>query len=172
MRQLAWASFGVTFTLDTPLLGLRLFDNRPFTAVLLALDPFQQNAAQHGQCQPGGDRPASQHLPPAQVAELLDTAKDPFTSGLNITGVIAAVIFGALAVLIATMRRTSDPRSPGRTAGNRMRRSLVMTIGQTLAQHTMRRHGRRWNRDGPPRQVAVYRNGRLVIDAARRCRRP
>jgi hypothetical protein len=29
---------------------------------------------------------------------------------LNITGVIAAVIFGALAVLIATMRRTSDPR--------------------------------------------------------------
>jgi DHA2 family multidrug resistance protein-like MFS transporter len=43
-------------------------------------------------------------------AELLHTAKDPFTSGLNITGVIAAVIFGALAVLIATMRRTSDPR--------------------------------------------------------------
>jgi hypothetical protein len=108
VRQLAWASFSVSFTLDTPLLGLRLFGNRPFT-VVLALDPCQQNAAP-ARTMPARRRSPSQHLPPAQVAELLHTAKDPFTSGLNITGVTAAVIFGALAVLIATMRRTSDPR--------------------------------------------------------------
>jgi DHA2 family multidrug resistance protein-like MFS transporter len=59
---------------------------------------------------------ASQHLPPAQAASLLHAAKDAFTAGLNITGVIGAVIFGGLAALIAAMRRTraalETPASP------------------------------------------------------------
>jgi Methyltransferase domain len=52
-----------------------------------------------------GAASASHHLPPAQAAELIRTANDAFTSGLDVTGVIAAVIFGGLAVLIATMLR-------------------------------------------------------------------
>jgi DHA2 family multidrug resistance protein-like MFS transporter len=51
---------------------------------------------------------AGQHLPPAQAADLLHTARDAFTSGVNVTGVIAGAIFGALAVLVATMRRTGE----------------------------------------------------------------
>jgi hypothetical protein len=39
---------------------------------------------------------------------LLHTADSAFTAGLAITGLIAAVIFGALAVLVATTRRTSQ----------------------------------------------------------------
>jgi DHA2 family multidrug resistance protein-like MFS transporter len=49
-----------------------------------------------------GATSASQSLPPAQAAELLHAAKDAFTSGLNLTGVIGAMIFGALALLVMT----------------------------------------------------------------------
>jgi MFS transporter, DHA2 family, multidrug resistance protein len=55
-----------------------------------------------------GATTASRHLPPVQATELLHTAKDAFTSGLTTTGVIAAIIFGALAVLIATVRPSAD----------------------------------------------------------------
>jgi DHA2 family multidrug resistance protein-like MFS transporter len=41
----------------------------------------------------------SQHLPAAQAAELLQTARDAFTSGLNVTGAVAAVLFCFVAVL-------------------------------------------------------------------------
>ena len=47
---------------------------------------------------------ASRHLPADQGAELLHTAREAFTAGLHVTGVIAAVIFAGLAVLILTMR--------------------------------------------------------------------
>jgi len=46
----------------------------------------------------------SQQLPPTQAAELVHTAKDAFTNGLNVIAVIAAVLFGGLVVLIMTMR--------------------------------------------------------------------
>jgi DHA2 family multidrug resistance protein-like MFS transporter len=46
----------------------------------------------------------SQHLPSPQATELIHTAKAAFTSGLNVVGVIAAVLFAALAILITTMR--------------------------------------------------------------------
>jgi DHA2 family multidrug resistance protein-like MFS transporter len=51
---------------------------------------------------------AGRHLPPAQAAALLHTAGDAFNAGVSIIGLIAAVTFGALAVLIATTRRTSQ----------------------------------------------------------------
>ncbi|MFI6728275.1 MFS transporter [Streptomyces atratus] len=44
------------------------------------------------------------HLPAGQGAELLHTAREAFTAGLHVTGVIAAVVFAGLAVLILTMR--------------------------------------------------------------------
>ncbi|WP_433375180.1 MFS transporter [Streptosporangium sp. CA-115845] len=47
---------------------------------------------------------ASQDLPAGQSAELLHTAREAFTAGLHVTGVVAAVIFAGLAVLILTMR--------------------------------------------------------------------
>ncbi|MCA2229400.1 MFS transporter [Nonomuraea sp. NEAU-L178] len=47
---------------------------------------------------------ASRHLPAGQGAELLHTAREAFTAALHVTGVIAAVIFAGLAVLILAMR--------------------------------------------------------------------
>ncbi|GAA1281658.1 MFS transporter [Planotetraspora silvatica] len=47
---------------------------------------------------------ASRHLPAGQGAELLHTAREAFTAGLHVIGVIAAVIFAGLAVLVLTMR--------------------------------------------------------------------
>lgn len=54
-----------------------------------------------------GATSASQSLPPAQATELLHAAKDAFTSGVNLTGVIGAVIFGALAVLVTRARQAA-----------------------------------------------------------------
>jgi DHA2 family multidrug resistance protein-like MFS transporter len=47
---------------------------------------------------------ASRHLPAGQGAELLHAAREAFTACVHVTGVIAAVIFAGLAVLILTMR--------------------------------------------------------------------
>ncbi|MGW3952272.1 MFS transporter [Streptomyces sp. NPDC004752] len=49
---------------------------------------------------------ASRHLPAGRSAELLHTAREAFTAGLHVTGVVAAVIFAGLTVLIPTMRPT------------------------------------------------------------------
>ncbi|MEV4179724.1 MFS transporter [Nonomuraea sp. NPDC049709] len=54
---------------------------------------------------------ASRHLPADQGAELLHTAREAFTAGLHVTGIVATVIFAALAVLILTMRPAS-PSTP------------------------------------------------------------
>jgi DHA2 family multidrug resistance protein-like MFS transporter len=54
---------------------------------------------------------ASQHLPAAAATALLHTAKDAFTSGLNVTGVIAAIIFAGLAVLVTVTRHGTQPDS-------------------------------------------------------------
>jgi MFS transporter, DHA2 family, multidrug resistance protein len=56
-----------------------------------------------------GAAAASTHLPAGRAAGLLDAARAAFTSGLHVTGVVAAVIFAALALLIAAAR-------PGRAA--------------------------------------------------------
>lgn len=50
---------------------------------------------------------ASQHLSGSQGAELLHTAREAFTASLHVTGVVTAVIFAGLAVLILTMRPTT-----------------------------------------------------------------
>ncbi|GAA0359454.1 MFS transporter [Actinoallomurus spadix] len=47
---------------------------------------------------------ASRHLPAGQGAELLHTAREAFTASLHVTGLVAAGIFTALAVLVLTMR--------------------------------------------------------------------
>ncbi|MGW5113951.1 MFS transporter [Streptomyces noursei] len=54
---------------------------------------------------------ASRQLPAGQGADLLHTARAAFTAGLHVTGVIAAVLFAGLAVLIVAMRPTSSPAS-------------------------------------------------------------
>ncbi|MEV5712173.1 MFS transporter [Actinoallomurus sp. NPDC052274] len=47
---------------------------------------------------------ASRHLPAGRGAELLHDARAAFTASLHVTGVVAAVIFAASAVLVLTMR--------------------------------------------------------------------
>ncbi|WP_199853198.1 MFS transporter [Plantactinospora sp. BC1] len=47
---------------------------------------------------------ASQHLPSGQGAELLHNAREAFTVSLHVTGLISAIIFAGLAVLILAMR--------------------------------------------------------------------
>ncbi|MEW1837297.1 MFS transporter [Nonomuraea angiospora] len=47
---------------------------------------------------------ASRHLPADQGAELLHAAREAFTAGLHVTGVVATVIFIGLAVLVLAMR--------------------------------------------------------------------
>ncbi|MEU6019488.1 MFS transporter [Streptomyces sp. NPDC047515] len=59
---------------------------------------------------------AGRRLPPGQGAELLRTAREAFTVGLHVTGVVAAVIFAGLAVLVLAMRpvtRTVPAALPG-----------------------------------------------------------
>ncbi|MGV9596451.1 MFS transporter [Streptosporangium sandarakinum] len=46
----------------------------------------------------------AERLPAGQGAELLDAARGAFTASLHVTGVITAVIFAGLAVLVMTMR--------------------------------------------------------------------
>jgi MFS transporter, DHA2 family, multidrug resistance protein len=47
---------------------------------------------------------ASRHLPAGQGAALLHSARQAFTTGLHVTGVVGAVLFAGLAVLVLTMR--------------------------------------------------------------------
>ncbi|GAA3424507.1 MFS transporter [Streptosporangium nondiastaticum] len=47
---------------------------------------------------------AAERLPAGQGAELLDAAREAFTESLHVTGVVTAVIFTGLAVLVLTMR--------------------------------------------------------------------
>lgn len=54
----------------------------------------------------------SRHLPADQGAELLHAAREAFTAGLHVTGVVAAVIFAGTAVLILTMRRPATRTTP------------------------------------------------------------
>jgi DHA2 family multidrug resistance protein-like MFS transporter len=49
------------------------------------------------------------HLPTGEGAELLHAAREAFTAGLHVNGVVAAVIFAGLAVLIWTMRPATRP---------------------------------------------------------------
>lgn len=57
-----------------------------------------------------GATAVSRHLPPGQAAALLHAARDAFTSGLNVTGVVAVGIFAGLAVLTAVLRPAAEPR--------------------------------------------------------------
>jgi len=50
---------------------------------------------------------AGERLPAGQGTELLHSAREAFTVSLHVTGIVAAVIFAGLAVLILTMRPTA-----------------------------------------------------------------
>jgi hypothetical protein len=56
-----------------------------------------------------GATAVSAHLPTGQAAALLLTARAAFTSGLHVTGVVAAVIFTGSAVLVIAPHRTAAP---------------------------------------------------------------
>lgn len=58
----------------------------------------------------------SGHLPPARAEELLDGARAAFTSGLHLTGAIAAAIFVVLAVLVAASARRGAAAEPAPSA--------------------------------------------------------
>ncbi|MGI5154977.1 MFS transporter [Microbispora sp. CA-102843] len=63
---------------------------------------------------------ASRHLPAGEGAELLHAAREAFTAGVHVTGVVAAVIFAGLAVLVLAMRpatRTAPAALPDYEAG-------------------------------------------------------
>ncbi|OPG14523.1 MFS transporter [Microbispora sp. GKU 823] len=63
---------------------------------------------------------ASRHLPAGQGAQLLHAAREAFTAGLHVTGVVAAVVFAGLAVLVVAMRpaaRTAPVSPPHHEAG-------------------------------------------------------
>ncbi|WP_439680973.1 MFS transporter [Embleya sp. MST-111070] len=51
----------------------------------------------------------SRRLPGDQGAHLLDTARHAFTAAVRVTGVVAAILFAGLAVLILTMRPAARP---------------------------------------------------------------
>ena len=54
---------------------------------------------------------ASSHLSAAQASATLHTAREAFTASLHATGLIAAVIFAALSVLVLAMRpATREPQ--------------------------------------------------------------
>ncbi|MEV0233834.1 MFS transporter [Nonomuraea sp. NPDC050786] len=59
---------------------------------------------------------ASRDLPAGQGAELLHTAREAFTAGLHVTGLVATVIFAGLAVLILTMRPATRTGENGHSA--------------------------------------------------------
>ncbi|WP_202818154.1 MFS transporter [Actinopolymorpha cephalotaxi] len=84
----------------------------------------------------------SRHLPAGQGAELLHAAREAFTSGLHVTGVLAAVIFAGLAVLVATMRPARRSVDLGRTPAGRAGARPTCSA-RTTGDGVVRRAGRR-----------------------------
>ncbi|ALG09326.1 MFS transporter [Kibdelosporangium phytohabitans] len=68
-----------------------------------------QEAAAAGQESLNGAVAAAKDLPPDQAAALLEPAREAFTSGLNIAGLVGAVLLVALAVVSATLLRHLPP---------------------------------------------------------------
>jgi DHA2 family multidrug resistance protein-like MFS transporter len=59
---------------------------------------------------------ASRHLPTGQGAQLLHAARAAFTDGVHVLGVVAAVIFAGLAVLVLVMRERGSGDESGSAA--------------------------------------------------------
>jgi MFS transporter, DHA2 family, multidrug resistance protein len=81
---------------------------------------------------------ASRHLPASQGAELLHTAREAFTASLHVTGVVAALIFAGLAVLILTMR-PATPTIPAALPDHELADHGLADHG--LADHGLADHG-------------------------------
>jgi DHA2 family multidrug resistance protein-like MFS transporter len=59
---------------------------------------------------------AASHLPPEQGGELLATARDAFTSGLHVVGIVSAIFYAGLAVLaVRAFRHVRNAEDGGGT---------------------------------------------------------
>jgi MFS family permease len=85
---------------------------------------------------------ASRHLPASQGAELLHTAREAFTASLHVTGVVAAVIFAGLAVLILTMRPAPGPPRPHCATTRRLTHRTLPRPTRGCARHAAARSRR------------------------------
>lgn len=52
---------------------------------------------------------AARHLPAGRGADVLHTAREAFIAALHVIGLVAAVLFAALAVLVLLMRPVTGP---------------------------------------------------------------
>ncbi|CAM4011465.1 MFS transporter [Kibdelosporangium persicum] len=66
-------------------------------------------AAEAGRESLNGAVAAAQNLPPEQATALLEPAREAFTSGLNIAGLVGAVLMAALAVVSVSLLRHLPP---------------------------------------------------------------
>ena len=60
----------------------------------------------------GGAVDAAAQLPPAARAELLESARDAFTHGLQVAATVSGVVIALAALLVATVLRRAGPEQP------------------------------------------------------------
>jgi MFS transporter, DHA2 family, multidrug resistance protein len=87
--------------------GVAVYRNGLSDAVPAAVPPEQANAARDTL---GGATEAAEQLPAPLGAELLDTAREAFTQGVQVTAITGAILLAALAVMAAALLR--DVPSP------------------------------------------------------------
>jgi DHA2 family multidrug resistance protein-like MFS transporter len=91
-------------------IGIAVYRNRLEDAVPSAVPPEQADAARDTL---GGATEAAEELPPPLGAELLDTAREAFTQGMQVTAVTGAIVLAGLAVMSAVLLRRVPSRPPG-----------------------------------------------------------
>jgi MFS transporter, DHA2 family, multidrug resistance protein len=88
-------------------IGVAVYRDRLSDAVPAAVPPEQADAARDTL---GGATEAAEQLPDPLGAELLDTAREAFTQGVQVTAIAGAILLAALAVMTAILLR--DVPSP------------------------------------------------------------
>jgi DHA2 family multidrug resistance protein-like MFS transporter len=90
-------------------IGIAVYRNRLDDAVPSAVPSEQADAARDTL---GGATEAAEALPEPLGAELLDTAREAFTQGMQVTAITGAVVLAGLAVLTAVLlRHVPSPRA-------------------------------------------------------------
>jgi DHA2 family multidrug resistance protein-like MFS transporter len=87
-------------------IGVAVYRSRLADGVLAGVPPEQAAVARDTL---GGANEAAAHLPGDVGAALLDSARDAFTAGLQVTAVTGAVLLAALAVVVAILLRDVRP---------------------------------------------------------------
>jgi DHA2 family multidrug resistance protein-like MFS transporter len=91
-------------------IGIAVYRNELADAVPAAVPPEQADVARDTL---GGANEVAEQLPDQVGAALLDTARDAFTEGMQITAVTGAIVLAGLAVLTAILlRRVPGPARP------------------------------------------------------------